>query len=541
MKKFFMSLILGLVAGSLYAQSNVQITITALDPPINQNFRMVITNNNAVTWRVKQVYVLYTTGNVLQSTLTPANWTAASDVPWDAIPQKSLLYETATSPILPGGNSKTFEFQSSPPTALNDFYVNFFVTNASGSSTQNFIQRVYVTPRTDLPKDSIGTEEIQVSKTSAGGLLGSSNLRAVFAFPVPATRYQIEVFDQEGSRRDFVQYPPNNPTTLNPFFRGNVSRTMDATGAAPGDYWRICVQNAEWCSASLGLRDLAWTRGAEREQKPIYRWHFSPSFPDTNEGRFVRFYLTNPSTQNFMLVRNLSLFLQGQRNLECGSDLNTWPQRFPRDVHIPFLQLQPLQQFILDIPIPAGVPPRRFFYGAMDLFAPEDPIELPTRVFFSHEEVIRVPLISGISQVANANLQRQVRVSILNPNNGAARTYGIIANEHGGWRVELNADILTIPTLYQPVWEVRVKPKGALQKLFTNVLLIGGDPIDPYLRQSMILGDVNGDNRIDESDLLRVLFDFGTNNPDSDLNGSGLVDDVDLLLVLFNYGQVGDE
>jgi len=541
MRKFLTIFILGLVVGSLHAQDNVQITISIIDAPANRTFRMVVTNNNANTWRVNRVYVLYTVGDVLQSTLTPANWTATSDVPWDAIPQRSLLYETATTPILPGGNSKTFEFQNSSPTLLNDFNILFRVSNSSGSSSQEFIQRVYVEPRTDIAKDSIGTEEIQVSKASTGGALGSSSLRIVYDFPVPATRYQTEVLDHEGLRRDFIRYPPNNPTTLNPFFSGTVTRTINATGAAPGDYWTVCLKNAEWCSSSLGLRDLAWLRGTIREQKPIFRWHFTPSIPDANGSRSFQFVLTNPSTQRTMLVRNLLLHLRGQRDLECGSDLNTWPQRFSRDVNISTLQLAPGQSLTLQLSLPTGVPPRRFFYGAMELFAPDDPIELPTRVFFSHEEVIRVPLIGGIARTPNANLERSVRVIIFNPNSGAARTFLETANQQGRWRVELDANVPNLPGLYQAVWEVRVKPKGALQKLFTNVLLIGGDPIDPYLRQAMILGDVNGDNRIDDRDLLRVLFDFGTGNADSDLNGSGLVDDADLLLVLFNYGQQGDE
>ncbi len=53
-------------------------------------------------------------------------------------------------------------------------------------------------------------------------------------------------------------------------------------------------------------------------------------------------------------------------------------------------------------------------------------------------------------------------------------------------------------------------------------------------------GDVNGDDVIDDADLLAVLFDFGrTDAPPSDLNGDGVVDDADLLIVLFNFGAGG--
>lgn len=50
------------------------------------------------------------------------------------------------------------------------------------------------------------------------------------------------------------------------------------------------------------------------------------------------------------------------------------------------------------------------------------------------------------------------------------------------------------------------------------------------------LGDVNGDDCIDDADLLAVLFAFGGSDPDTDLNGDGTVDDADLLTVLFNFG-----
>ncbi|GIV05991.1 MAG: hypothetical protein KatS3mg016_1566 [Fimbriimonadales bacterium] len=60
-------------------------------------------------------------------------------------------------------------------------------------------------------------------------------------------------------------------------------------------------------------------------------------------------------------------------------------------------------------------------------------------------------------------------------------------------------------------------------------------------------GDTNGDGCVDDADMLRVLFAFGTvgtaESPwgiplrHEDLNHDGIVDDADLLLVLFNFGQ----
>jgi hypothetical protein len=52
-------------------------------------------------------------------------------------------------------------------------------------------------------------------------------------------------------------------------------------------------------------------------------------------------------------------------------------------------------------------------------------------------------------------------------------------------------------------------------------------------------GDVNGDDMIDDADLLQVLFAFGSGGGVADLNNDGAVDDADLLIVLFNFGAGG--
>jgi hypothetical protein len=51
-----------------------------------------------------------------------------------------------------------------------------------------------------------------------------------------------------------------------------------------------------------------------------------------------------------------------------------------------------------------------------------------------------------------------------------------------------------------------------------------------------VFGNVNGDNIVDDADLLQVLFNFGSNDAATDTNGDGVVDDADLLIVLFNFG-----
>jgi len=50
---------------------------------------------------------------------------------------------------------------------------------------------------------------------------------------------------------------------------------------------------------------------------------------------------------------------------------------------------------------------------------------------------------------------------------------------------------------------------------------------------------VNGDDVIDDADLLAVLFEFGQSGSPADLNNDGVVDDADLLTVLFNFGSGG--
>lgn len=62
---------------------------------------------------------------------------------------------------------------------------------------------------------------------------------------------------------------------------------------------------------------------------------------------------------------------------------------------------------------------------------------------------------------------------------------------------------------------------------------------EAYLLDTWRYGDTNGDARIDDADLLNVLFAFGTRGTDAarheDIDKNGIVDDADLLIVLFGY------
>jgi thermitase len=87
-------------------------------------------------------------------------------------------------------------------------------------------------------------------------------------------------------------------------------------------------------------------------------------------------------------------------------------------------------------------------------------------------------------------------------------------------------------------FDVALKVDGTLRKKSLNARVrYPGTNIGTI---SLILGDVNGDNKIDDQDLLSLLFAFGSNDPLSDLNGDGTVNDIDLLILLFVFGSEGE-
>jgi hypothetical protein len=63
---------------------------------------------------------------------------------------------------------------------------------------------------------------------------------------------------------------------------------------------------------------------------------------------------------------------------------------------------------------------------------------------------------------------------------------------------------------------------------------------------ALINGDINGDNRVDETDLRLLVPALGSKpgdqnwNPKADLNGDGVVDSLDLAVLYKNYGKIGD-
>lgn len=97
-------------------------------------------------------------------------------------------------------------------------------------------------------------------------------------------------------------------------------------------------------------------------------------------------------------------------------------------------------------------------------------------------------------------------------------------------------------TLYQVApgsYDIAFQGAHWLRRVVRNVVIsscLSG------VNASLVNGDVNRDNHIDDADLLRVLFTFGQTgqNLSEDLDGDGRVDDADLLIVLFNFGREGE-
>jgi hypothetical protein len=119
---------------------------------------------------------------------------------------------------------------------------------------------------------------------------------------------------------------------------------------------------------------------------------------------------------------------------------------------------------------------------------------------------------------------RQATIRIRQGN--TINTYTATLSDSGAYSVDVRE---------QGAAEVLVQmPPGLARKVS---LTLSGDTSQNF---TLTNGDVNGDNTVNDSDLLQVLFDFGSADRASDVNGDGTVNDSDLLTVLFNFGSVGD-
>ncbi|GBC93659.1 hypothetical protein HRbin15_02160 [bacterium HR15] len=532
-KGCFTAIATAILWAAVYAQQNVSITLSLFNPAVPE-YQMQVVNNNSSGWAVDQLHVLYSTANVLQATFVPSGWAVFPDVPWDAIPNALRFQANTVSDRIPPGGSRTFRFKMNTKTPVEDFYIQFRVVQDAQS--KEYVVRVKILQVVDAPKDSAQSQQLNVP-TPGGGVQQLTRLRFRAAFPIPTLRYDLTTIDSDGLQRDQGQYPPAPippPPHLDHFFVGAVDRQIDAEVVTPGTYWTICDESAQWNSGAIGIFDLRWERGTTQIRRPSACWQFYPSLRVADGQRIVRFRITNCG--NVPFSGNLLLYLRGDRLLNCGPELATWTEQFPADVATQIaLPVGASQQF--DLVIPSEVPPHRFFYGALDMQFGREPI---TQLFFAHQEA-DTPLLLGLLE--NNGAGRSVSVEVSNPASTFTHTFSLRADSAGIWRIQLDPPtgfaFFSDTGFYLPIWVVRVKPQGALSNTFRNVLVPGGDTIDPYLRMALVLGDVNGDDCIDDADLLRVLFAFGQTGTDlpEDLNGDGVVDDADLLLVLFNFGR----
>lgn len=531
--KGLLGFLLGTGLSLASAQQNVQITLTLINPALPE-YEMQVVNQNAggSGWSVDQLHVLYGTAGILQSTSVPSGWTAMWDVPWDAIPH-NLRFEanTPADRIAPGG-ARTFRFKMTTKTPVEDFYIQFRVVN--GSDTKEYADRVKILSVLSVPADAPKTG-MAITPSPGGGLQGALQLRYEAPYRVPATEFQLTAFDPNGEERDQLVYPEapiRQPPHLEHYFLGVVSRQIDATGAGIDGAWTLCASGKEWNGSAFGFANLRWERENTVFPRPSLCWQFSPSVRLPDGSRLVQLRLINCGV--LPLNGQLAVHLRGGRLLTCGSELAGWRRNFPPDFQTE-ATLAPNASREWLLTIPADTPPLRYFYGA---FLANMPDGAPTEFYFAHQEVER-PLLVGLIEGAPPNHPVQIRLT--SSQTGLQIGFTARTDARSVWQVtpDLAAwvALYSDPAVYQPLWQVRIKPRGAVSQTFMEVLIPGGDTLDPYLRMPLILGDVNSDDCIDDADLLAILFAFGqTGNRPEDLNQDGVVDDADLLLVLFNFG-----
>ncbi|RMH10782.1 MAG: hypothetical protein D6697_00235 [Armatimonadetes bacterium] len=86
--------------------------------------------------------------------------------------------------------------------------------------------------------------------------------------------------------------------------------------------------------------------------------------------------------------------------------------------------------------------------------------------------------------------------------------------------------------------DIKVRIHNSLFGRAPNVPLEVDQPAQIQVR--LLNGDVDGNNLVDDADLLYILLAYGSHSPAYDLNGDNWIDDADLLIVLFNFGAVGE-
>ena len=156
----------------------------------------------------------------------------------------------------------------------------------------------------------------------------------------------------------------------------------------------------------------------------------------------------------------------------------------------------------------------------------------------------------------------------LGPGDVRVAGWGSVTNTTGvDFKVSSSGSIsnqsVTTGLLFTITYEVRVETKGTQIVLFDQVSPSGwscacalfsnsvkGESFQSnvqggwFSNSSLLLGDANGDCRVDFLDLVLILYAWGSApgsaiwNPSADLNGDGKVDLIDFYAAVMNYGSV---
>lgn len=174
-------------------------------------------------------------------------------------------------------------------------------------------------------------------------------------------------------------------------------------------------------------------------------------------------------------------------------------------------------------------------------------------------ESTAVPVPGNYVARGRINIQASVIAALTVPISGAIEIEGFVGS-YEGRPVEVQLRPLNSSTVlatatttanrdgiyrvsffnYLGYYDLAIRAQGTLLRRVANQRV--RYPGLTYVDVTLVPGDINGDNLIDDADLLAVLLAFGRtgSNLPADLNGDRVVNDADLLLVLLNYGRTGE-
>ncbi|MEN3002531.1 MAG: CARDB domain-containing protein [Armatimonadota bacterium] len=144
---------------------------------------------------------------------------------------------------------------------------------------------------------------------------------------------------------------------------------------------------------------------------------------------------------------------------------------------------------------------------------------------------MQVELTATVQNLGWTDAQN-VAVQVLDapPGLGSVLASGTVASLPRYGSASLNLSF-TLPRRIARLWVV-VNPDGAIQE-------VRRDNNETILNLPWQAGDANGDDCVNNADLLAVIFAFGQSGSGlpEDVNGDGVVNNADLLEVLFNFGS----